>query len=202
VAEENIVTVVALDLGYLRTGFAVVRQPGDQVLKHGVILAEPQKPHKVTDKVRVQRAKSAFDGLRLALYYADQDFGPLDALVYEEPAWVGAALRRGQMSKDSVLALGMALERMFIVLDLVGWTRYDVKRGTHETRPIYRLDPARWQPLFTGVKRLPAGQVKKLVRKYVGLHTGIELKREEHDAADAIAIGIVGSKLLQIEGKI
>jgi len=199
---EKIVTVFSLDLAYIRSGYAVIRQPGDQVLKHGVILAEPQHPKKVTEEVRLQRAKSAFDGLRLALYYADQDFGPLDALVYEEPQWVGAALRRGQMSKDSVLALGMALERMYLTLSLVGWMQKSPRGGNYHVRPMYKIDPARWQPLFTGVKRLPAGQVKKLVRKYVGLRTGIELKREEHDAADAIAIGIVGSKLLQIEGKI
>jgi len=198
---SDTVTVAALDLGYLRTGYAVIRQPGDQVLKYGVIKAEPYRA-KVTELVHVKRAKSAFDGLRLALYYADEDHGPLDALVYEEPQWVGAALRRGKMSKASVLALGAALERMYLVLVAVGWSCVEPKSGRVQMRPVYSIDPARWQPLFTGAGRLPAGQMKPLVRRYVKMRTGIALSESEHDAADAIAIGIVAGKLLQIEGKI
>ena len=203
---SDALTVVALDLGYLRTGFAVVRQPGDQILKHGVVLAEPQKPRKVTEEHRVQRAQTAFDGLRLALYHADQDFGPLDALVYEEPQWVGAALRRGQMSKASVLALGMALERMYLTLSLVGWAKSEA--GGFTMRPVYRLDPARWQPLFTGVKatQTQSGQMKRLVKRTLAMRMSedkdFDIKRLGPDEIDAIAIALVASKLLQIEGKI
>lgn len=192
------ITVFALDLGYLRSGFAIVRQPGDQVLRHGVILAEPQNPKTVTDAVRLRRAKSAYDGLRLALYHADLDFG-LDALVYEEPQW---SVQKWGVSAATAKTVGMALERLFLTLSLVGWAKVDPRTGTCKMRPVYRLDPARWQPLFTGVARLPAGQTKELVRKYVALRTGVELGPKEHDCADAIAIGIVGSKLLQVEGEI
>ena len=201
IAMKDALTVFSLDLAYLRSGYAVIRQPGDEVLKYGVIKAEPYRA-KVTELVRMKRSKSAFDGLRLALYYADEDHGPLDALVYEEPQWVGAALRRGQMSKASVLALGMALERLYLVLAAVGWMRTEPKTGHNKVRPVYSIDPARWQPLFTGTQRLPAGQMKPLVRRYVKMRTGIALTEAEHDAADAIAIGIVASKLLQIEGTI
>lgn len=202
------ITIFGLDLGYLRTGYSVVRQPGDQVLKHGVVLAEPQKPRKVTEEYRIQRAKTAFDGLRLALFYADQDFGPLDALVYEEPQWVGAALRRGQMSKASVLALGMALERMYLTLSLVGWAKMDSEDRGFTMRPIYKLDPARWQPLFTGVKatQTQSGQMKRLVKRTLAMRMAEDKRFDVNelgpDEVDAIAIGLVGSKLLQIEGKI
>jgi len=202
------ITIFSLDLGYLRSGYAIIRQPGDQVLKHGVVLAEPQKPKKVTEEHRVQRAQTAFDGLRLALFYADQDFGPLDALVYEEPQGGGAALRRGQRAKAAGLALGMALERMFLVLALVGWAKMDSKGGGFTMRPIHKLDPARWQPLFTGVRatQTQSGQMKRLVRRTLALRMAederFDIKRLGPDEVDAIAIGLVGSKLLQIEGRI
>jgi len=198
------ITVVALDLGYLRTGFAVVRQPGDQILKHGVVLAEPLNPRKVTERYRIQRARTAFDGLRLALFHANQDFGPLDALVYEESQWVGAALRRGAMSKDAVMALGMALERMYLTLSLVGWAKRD--EGGFTMQPVYRLDPARWQPLFTGVKatQTRSGQMKRLVKRTLALRMAedkeFDINELGPDEVDAVAIGLVGSKLLQVEG--
>lgn len=189
---KDSITIFALDLSYLKTGFAVIRQPGDQVLKYGVVVAEPQNPKKVTDAARIQRARSAFDGLRLALYHADQDFGPLDALVYEEAAWIGAAMRRKETSKAAIMGLGMALQTMYLTLSLVGWARADPETAKFTARPMYSIDPARWQPLFTGVssRQLQPHQMKALVRRTVALRCGIELGPKEHDAADAIAIGL------------
>lgn len=200
---KDSVTLFSLDLGYLRSGFAVVRQPGDVILKWGLVQAEPYRASKVTDQVRVRRAKSAFDGLRLALHYADQDFGPLDGLVYEKPGWIGGKMRQYGTSKDAMLALGMVLERMYLVLAAVGWMH--VAEGG-KCRPIYSLDPSRWQPLFTGVKRLPAGQMKAFVKRTLALrmieNEDFEVSRLGDDEIDAIAIGLVAGKLLQIEGTI
>jgi hypothetical protein len=197
------ITIAALDLGYLRTGFAVVRQPGDQVLKHCVIKAEPLNPRKVTEEHRIKRARSAYDGLRLALYHADQDFGPLDALVYEEPQW---SMQKWSTSAAAAKALGMALERLYLTLSLVGWARMNDKGTKFEMRPVYKLDPARWQPLFTGVERLPKGQMKRFVKRCL-----VQRKAEDesfdigeygNDEVDAVAIGIVASNLLWLEGEI
>ena len=152
------VTVAALDLSYLRTGFAVVEQPGDKAHHWGVIRATPVTPRgRVTEQIRIMRAKNAFDEMRLSLYHADTDFG-LDALVYEKPQLIGARMRQRGTSRDAVLALGMAMERMYIVLALTKWLDKD------EMRPVYAIDPTRWQPLFTGVtaRQLGKGKMKEL----------------------------------------
>jgi hypothetical protein len=190
--------VIAFDLAYRKTGWAVVDYDGTcwHVLSHGLIRGKPYSASPVTEHVRVQWAGSCLRSMIDVMAWSGSG---IKAIVYESPAtWLLAKARaqkyhrmRSKTSSEAILGFGAARERLYQAASAVyGDTIGEVM--------IVSVDPRRWQHVLDmavlgDVHRL---ERKELDRKAVEVLTGLDLAAVSEDEVDAIGVGLWASRAL------